>query len=119
MWHQNNPLISEKEWTWQEIAEKVKFSDRPINHSLLKLETNELDKLACESFLCKYPHSYNNFISSFSGIMKYMEDEPRKRAESVTDVVYGLLLMCYKHSQLKDEVYCQIIKQTTNNRSAR
>lgn len=41
-----------KEWTWQELTEKVKFTNKPISHSLLRLENNDVDKLAIDNFAC-------------------------------------------------------------------
>uniref|UniRef100_A0A0N4WSV1 MyTH4 domain-containing protein n=1 Tax=Haemonchus placei TaxID=6290 RepID=A0A0N4WSV1_HAEPC len=93
---------SGKEWTWQDVAHKIKFTDKPISHSLIRFDSSELDKLACETFMC---------------IMRYMGDEPIRRGETITDAVYRLLLICHKNPALRDEVYCQIIRQTTNNKS--
>uniref|UniRef100_A0A7I4Z6U8 Myosin motor domain-containing protein n=1 Tax=Haemonchus contortus TaxID=6289 RepID=A0A7I4Z6U8_HAECO len=93
-----------KEWTWQDVAHKIKFTDKPISHSLIRFDSSELDKLACETFMC---------------IMRYMGDEPIRRGETITDAVYRLLLICHKNPALRDEVYCQIIRQTTNNKSTK
>ncbi|KAJ1345947.1 hypothetical protein KIN20_000589 [Parelaphostrongylus tenuis] len=92
------------EWTWNDIAHKIKFTDKPISRSLIRFDSGELNKLACETFLC---------------IMRYMGDEPIRRGETITDSVYRLLLICHKYPALRDEVYCQIIRQTTNNKSSR
>ncbi|KAK6765864.1 hypothetical protein RB195_025653 [Necator americanus] len=95
---------NKKGWTWEDVAHRVKFTEKPISHSLIRFESNELDKLACETFAC---------------IMRYMGDEPIRRGETITDAVYHLLLICHKHPALRDEVYCQIIRQTTNNKSSK
>ncbi|KAL6722503.1 hypothetical protein Aduo_017620 [Ancylostoma duodenale] len=101
---ENTSRKNKKDWTWQDVAHKVKFTDKPISHSLIRFESNELDKLACETFIC---------------IMRYMGDEPIRRGETITDAVYRLLLICHKHPALRDEVYCQIVRQTTNNKSSK
>ncbi|KHJ96970.1 myTH4 domain protein, partial [Oesophagostomum dentatum] len=93
---------NKKDWTWHDIADRIKFTDKPISHSLIRFESSELDKLACETFSC---------------IMRYMGDEPIRRGETITDAVYRVLLICHKHPPMRDEVYCQIIRQTTNNKS--
>uniref|UniRef100_A0A0N5AY33 MyTH4 domain-containing protein n=1 Tax=Syphacia muris TaxID=451379 RepID=A0A0N5AY33_9BILA len=92
----------EKDWTWKDLTEKVKFTLRPIPHSLLKLEDGDLDKIAQDSFLC---------------IMRYMGDESLKRGQTLTDCVYELLTICHQNPRMRDEVFCQIVKQVTNNRS--
>lgn len=91
-------------WTWQELVEMIKFSKSPIQAALLNLESSELNKLAVESFLA---------------IMRYMGDYPMSKNQSDVDCVYSILVSCHKHPALRDEVYCQIIKQTTNNKSSK
>uniref|UniRef100_A0A915CY47 MyTH4 domain-containing protein n=1 Tax=Ditylenchus dipsaci TaxID=166011 RepID=A0A915CY47_9BILA len=91
-----------KEWTWKNITDKIKFSPRPINQSLLNLESSEADKLAQDSFLC---------------IMRYMGDEHLKRSQTYTDCVYELLSICHRYVPIRDEVHCQLVKQVTSNKS--
>ncbi|VDN04137.1 unnamed protein product [Thelazia callipaeda] len=100
----DNTHKKKKDWTWKEIAEKVKFTNKPITHSLLRLDNNEADKLAQDAFMC---------------IMRYMGDENLKRGQTLTDCVYELLMICHRYQPLRDEVYCQIIRQTTNNKSSK
>ncbi|EPB78933.1 FERM central domain protein [Ancylostoma ceylanicum] len=109
---ENTLRKNKKDWTWQDVAHKVKFTDKPISHSLIRFESNELDKLACETFICELL-----LRDMYICIMRYMGDEPIRRGETITDAVYRLLLICHKHPALRDEVYCQIIRQTTNNKS--
>ncbi|KAL7287664.1 hypothetical protein TKK_0018304 [Trichogramma kaykai] len=89
------------EWTWKEQVDLVKFSAVPIEQSLLRLD-NELSGLAVECFFC---------------LMRYMGDQPLPPDMSEVKCVYTILMHCHKFEQLRDEVFCQLMKQTTNNKS--
>ncbi|PRD26924.1 UNVERIFIED_CONTAM: Myo15a [Trichonephila clavipes] len=90
------------DWTWKELADMVKYTKSPLLASLLKFEAPELNKLALECFVA---------------IMRYMGDYPMTKNQSEVDCVYTILVTCHKYPQLRDEVYCQLMKQTTNNKS--
>ncbi|OWF46490.1 unconventional myosin-XV-like isoform X2 [Mizuhopecten yessoensis] len=90
------------EWSWKEQADMVKWTRSPIQASLLKLPTAEFNKLALECFLC---------------VMKFMGDYPIGPNQSEYDCVLKILRSCHKHPEMRDEIYCQLCKQTTSNRS--
>ena len=98
----------ETEWTWKEQVDLVKFTKSPIQASLLRLETSDLNKLALEGFLA---------------IMKYMGDYPMAKGQSEVDSVYTILMVwndsysfhwcCYYDVMILNEVGC--INHTTSH----
>ncbi|KAG8264185.1 Belongs to the TRAFAC class myosin-kinesin ATPase super [Homalodisca vitripennis] len=89
------------DWTWKEQVDLVKYSPSPISESLLKLDP-ELNQLAVECFECA---------------MRYMGDLPTTPDLTEVKCVYTILMHCHKHEPLRDEVYSQLMKQTTSNKS--
>ena len=70
--------------------------------SLLRLEPPEMNKMALECF---------------ASIMRYMGDLGLLKNQHEVDCVNTILMYCHKFEALRDEVYCQIMRQTTNNKS--
>ncbi|XP_048837156.1 myosin VIIAa isoform X3 [Brienomyrus brachyistius] len=74
----------------------------PIKQALLKkvLSHEELSQEACMAFIA---------------VMKYMGDYPSKRMRSVNELTDHIFEGALKAEPLKDEMYCQILKQLTEN----
>uniref|UniRef100_A0A6B2EBK9 Putative myosin class ii heavy chain n=1 Tax=Phlebotomus kandelakii TaxID=1109342 RepID=A0A6B2EBK9_9DIPT len=79
----------------------VRWQGGPLKTPLLRLPS-DLAMLALECFEC---------------ILRYCGDLPSDPDLTEVQCVYTILMHCHKHLTLRDEVYCQLMKQTTLNRS--
>ncbi|MBN3312141.1 MYO15 protein, partial [Atractosteus spatula] len=84
-------------------AEMVKYTKSPIQESLIDFSDEGMNKVAAEVFLA---------------VMKFMGDYPLK-GQTEQDVVCTILKLCGEYGLLKDEAYCQVIKQVTSNTSSK
>ncbi|XP_058637959.1 LOW QUALITY PROTEIN: unconventional myosin-XV [Onychostoma macrolepis] len=84
-------------------AEMVKFSKNPILESLIDFTDPNMNRVASEIFLA---------------IMKFMGDHPL-RGQSEQFVVCTFLKLTGEYGLMKDEAYCQVLKQITASTSSK
>ncbi|XP_019380405.1 PREDICTED: unconventional myosin-VIIa isoform X2 [Gavialis gangeticus] len=78
------------------------YTREPIKQPLLKKiqGSEELSQEACMAFIA---------------VLKYMGDYPSKRTRSVNELTDQIFEGALKAEPLKDEIYCQVLKQLTDN----
>ncbi|NXU61203.1 MYO7A protein, partial [Horornis vulcanius] len=99
------------------------YTREPIKQPLLKkiLGSEELSQEACMAFIDILP-----LLGSALGqqlildfypppVLKYMGDYPSKRTRSVNELTDQIFEGALKAEPLKDEIYCQTLKQLTDN----
>ncbi|KAM7065864.1 unconventional myosin-VIIa isoform 2-T2 [Acridotheres tristis] len=85
------------------------YTREPIKQPLLKkiLGSEELSQEACMAFI--------DILLLLGTVLKYMGDYPSKRTRSVNELTDQIFEGALKAEPLKDEIYCQTLKQLTDN----
>ncbi|XP_051530295.1 unconventional myosin-XVB-like isoform X2 [Myxocyprinus asiaticus] len=80
--------------------EMVEYTPNPIQESLILFSDKELNHLGAQNFMV---------------LMQFMLDQPLKRNQTEGDCVKFILQLGKEKEFLRDEIYCQVVKQTTKN----
>ncbi|KAK4879221.1 hypothetical protein RN001_007367 [Aquatica leii] len=83
-----------------------KYTNQPIQQPLLR-------KLSSDDEACK------DACKAFTGILKYMGDLPAPKPKTSNEYTDEIFTPALNNDMLKDEIYCQIMRQLTFNRLSR
>uniref|UniRef100_A0A8C3J0S4 MyTH4 domain-containing protein n=2 Tax=Calidris pygmaea TaxID=425635 RepID=A0A8C3J0S4_9CHAR len=81
-------------------AHLVQHTKVPIQESLLRFSDSELNELATKNF---------------KTLMRFMGDQSKLKNQNDIECISEILQLCKEKESLRDEIYCQVIKQVTHN----
>lgn len=61
------------------------------------------------------PELSSQAITIFNHILKFMGDKSKKGSETLFSLAQKIIQSALDHPELRDEVFCQIIKQISRN----
>ncbi|XP_024866789.2 unconventional myosin-XVB [Kryptolebias marmoratus] len=86
--------------TGRSISEAVQHTEVPIQESLILYNDPEINDLAVKCFI---------------NLMQFMGDLPMTKGTTQVGCLSYILLLGKEKEMLRDEIYCQVVKQSTNN----
>ncbi|XP_028303243.1 unconventional myosin-XV isoform X2 [Gouania willdenowi] len=99
----DSPKSKNKSRDSREPTEMIKFSKTPLTESLIEFTDPALNRVAADLFL---------------SVMRFMGDSPL-RGLPEQEVVSNFLKLVGEFTLMRDEAYCQLIKQLTANTSSK
>ncbi|KAM9315347.1 unconventional myosin-XV [Pholidichthys leucotaenia] len=99
----DSPKSKSKSRESREPTEMIKFTKTPLSESLIEFTDPAMNRVAADLFL---------------SIMRFMGDSPPK-ALTEQEVVSTFLKLIGEYTLMRDEAYCQLLKQLTANTSSK
>ncbi|XP_019398450.1 PREDICTED: unconventional myosin-VIIb [Crocodylus porosus] len=103
--------VPEKESISKAVLQKSRGRSQLWAHSKEPLKQPLLKKV------CAEPELWDLACQTFIAIMRFMGDYPSKQAWSSMEITDQIFVVAIQEEALRDETYCQIMKQLTENRN--